>query len=170
MGADGAGGLARRQPERCAVRSARLKAVTRRLVERAGGAEVAALATRVAHSQLSAYGSLTERDRFAPVDVVADLERDIGDPLVTRELAGLAGFRLVPIDGAGPCGDEELGPRGITAIAARMGRLAGTIDAADDDGHLDLRELEAIATEAQALEDAARQVREAAQRKRAASR
>ena len=75
-----------------------LKAATRRLVEASGGPSAAAEVTRGAHQHLSAYGSANDdqADRFMPVDVLADLECQVGQPLLTRALARLSGFLLVP--------------------------------------------------------------------------
>lgn len=75
-----------------------VKAATRQLVQMAGGASAAALVTRVAHQDISRYGSPLEdhQERFMPLDVVADIESECGEPVVTRALADLAGHILVP--------------------------------------------------------------------------
>lgn len=78
-----------------------LKAVTRDLTDKAGGVTRAGQISRVGAPLLSRYGSPQE-STFAPIDVIADLEAEVGDPVVTRELASLSGFDLVarPAPGA----------------------------------------------------------------------
>lgn len=79
-----------------------LKRATSMLVRAAGGQEAAVGFTRLSrHQALSDYGnpSADMATRFAPIDVVADLEaltHDTPDhPAVTRQLARLAGYDLV---------------------------------------------------------------------------
>lgn len=91
---------ARRHP---ALVYAQIKTWTRLLVEAAGGLEAAATVTRVRPSALQTYYSPQHPEAFAPADVLADLQAFTGDPLVTRYLAKLCGFDLVPIE---PRGDE----------------------------------------------------------------
>lgn len=76
----------------------RLKAAYRRLIEAAGGLEAASEATRVAVSILSDYQNIHKLDRHMPGDIVADLEKSVGDPVVTRELAALQGRALSPVE------------------------------------------------------------------------
>lgn len=78
----------------------RLKAATRRLVESAGGPADAAAIARTDAPRLSRYGNPHEVHSI-PADVIADLEAATGDPTVTRCLADLAGFVLVPKDAPG---------------------------------------------------------------------
>ena len=72
-----------------------LKAAFRRLTKTVGGQESAAGVTRVDYQRIGRYGRAHEA-MFAPVDVVADLEADAGEPLVTRVMADLQGYLLVP--------------------------------------------------------------------------
>lgn len=74
-----------------------LKAATRKLVEHCGGQTYAAEQTRVPQSNLSDYGSNQKPERFMPADVILDLERAAGDPILTRELAEQQGFVLVAL-------------------------------------------------------------------------
>lgn len=76
-----------------------LKAATRELVEMAGGVTRAATIARTDAPRLCRYGSPNEVIA-APVDVIADLEAHVGDPVVTRCLADLSGFILQPKDAA----------------------------------------------------------------------
>lgn len=72
-----------------------LKAAFRRLTKAVGGQESAASITRVDFQRIGRYGR-THEAMFAPVDVVADLESDAGEPLVTRAMADLQGYLLIP--------------------------------------------------------------------------
>lgn len=79
-----------------------LKAATRRLVASVGGQEAAVLFTRfVRHQALSDFGNPAEEARFIPADTIADLESlshgTPGHPVVTRTLARIQGFDLVPL-------------------------------------------------------------------------
>lgn len=74
---------------------AALKGSFRDLVETAGGNVRAAKVSRADGARISRYGSVQEA-MHAPIDVVADLEMDVGDPIVTRQLAEIAGYVLVP--------------------------------------------------------------------------
>jgi len=75
-----------------------LKTVFRELVKRIGGNVHASSITRVRHQEISNYGSAEPdyAERFAPIDVIADLESEVG-PIVTRELARLSNHMLVPL-------------------------------------------------------------------------
>ena len=90
-----------------------LKAAFRCLVKQAGGQQSAASITRVDHQRIGRYGRVHE-DMQAPLDVVADLESDIGEPVVTVILADLSGYILVPK----PSALEH------TIWASRLGSLA----------------------------------------------
>lgn len=76
-----------------------LKAATRQLVNAAGGAVAAAGVTRGDHQNISRYGSanLDNADRFMPIDVIADLESECEQPVLTKELARLSGYLLVQV-------------------------------------------------------------------------
>lgn len=76
-----------------------LKASTRHLVSTVGGPSAAANITRGDHQSVSRYGSANPEhaERFMPIDVVADLESECEQPIVTRMLAEQAGFLLVPM-------------------------------------------------------------------------
>lgn len=94
-----------------------LKTAFRRLISRFGKQDHAASVTRVGQPELSRYCSVKPDDaeRFAPIDVIADLEHEVG-PVVTEELARLAHCRLVPL----PAIARTRNPLGvITAKAMR---------------------------------------------------
>lgn len=75
-----------------------LKTAYRDLVKRLGGTVHASKLTRVRQQEISNYGSAAPDylERFAPIDVVADLEAEVG-PVVTAELARLSNHMLVPL-------------------------------------------------------------------------
>lgn len=81
-----------------------LKVAFGRLVRSVGGQEAAVQFTRFTrHQALSDFAnpSAEHAQRFAPIDAVADLEAishgTAGHPVVTRQLARLAGYALVPL-------------------------------------------------------------------------
>ncbi|UYN98382.1 MAG: hypothetical protein KIT02_10430 [Devosia sp.] len=77
---------------------AAIKAATRKLISHAGGPVAAAAVTRGGHQNIGRYGSAQPDDgeRFMPADVIADLESECGQPVLTRALAKLGGHLLVP--------------------------------------------------------------------------
>lgn len=79
-----------------------LKAATRQALALAGGVSRFELATRVAAPALSKYGAVQEIAAFMPLDVAADLDRDLGAPVMAEAMAALAGYRLTPADAVAP--------------------------------------------------------------------
>jgi hypothetical protein len=71
-----------------------MKDTFHRLVEGLGGPHRAAAFTRVSAQMLSNYGNPND-DSFAPIDVVADLESEAAEPIVTRLLAGFVNSDVV---------------------------------------------------------------------------
>ncbi|WP_068312799.1 hypothetical protein [Polycladidibacter hongkongensis] len=71
----------------------RLKRYAKELIKLNGGQEAASLGTRVERSQLARYGQ-PQDDLNMPIDVVADLEAEIGEAVVTAVLAGITGHAL----------------------------------------------------------------------------
>ncbi|MFP3325730.1 hypothetical protein R0K05_21985, partial [Planococcus sp. SIMBA_160] len=55
--------------------------------------------TRVSTSQLSKYASFGEDnvDSFAPIDVAVEIDRAAKSPTITKEMAALLGYELVPV-------------------------------------------------------------------------
>lgn len=76
-----------------------LKAAFRRLVQTVGGSAEAGRITRVGQQAVDRYGSVNDdhRERFAPLDVIADLEAECGDAVVTRVLAEMSGHVMVAL-------------------------------------------------------------------------
>ncbi len=74
----------------------RLKSITARAVKMAGGAEFEPH-TRVKKAALSKYGGRAEPDHFVPLDIILELDRHNGAPMITGVLARMQGFELRPI-------------------------------------------------------------------------
>lgn len=110
---------------------AALKVASRALVARLGGGEAASLVCRYNGPALSDACSLTKPDRSLPVDVVADLERCAGDPVVTRILAGLSNHALVPLPTPGGQGAQA-----IARVLAGAADVAAEFAADMTDGRL----------------------------------
>lgn len=92
-----------------------LKTAFRELVKSLGGGVHAASLTRVRQQEISSYGSACDDhdERFAPIDIIADLESEVG-PIVTAELARLSNHMLVPL------------PEVARGRRAPLGRITGT--------------------------------------------
>jgi hypothetical protein len=80
-----------------------LKTGFRVLVQQAGGLEAAAAATRVNKTHLAASYDQEAKDRFPALDVVADLERAAGVPVLTRLMAGMHRMALVHVEPISGC-------------------------------------------------------------------
>lgn len=117
-----------------------LKAAFRRLVELVGGSAEAGRISRVSQQAVERYGSANEdhEGRFAPLDVIADLEAACGQPIVTRRLAEMLGTVLVALPVApGSVARLDLitgqALKEVADVFARLGeaRLDGAICAAE---------------------------------------
>ena len=75
----------------------RLKDATRRQIKASGGLESAAAATRVGKTELGTYQTVNQISRFAPIDVIADLQADSGDTAVLEALAALLDCIVLPL-------------------------------------------------------------------------
>ena len=118
-----------------------IKALARRLIDVTGGLESAAMICRASKSSLGLYGR-PDHEQHIPADVIADLEADAGEPLVTRELARLAGFTLAPLTG-----DDQPLPtdpaRLVTRMARELGTFAQAVEDMDEDGIREPHEVDA---------------------------
>lgn len=114
----------------------RLKALFRRLVKMAGGLQEAAQVTRVEKSQLSDYCN-PEKAAFAPADVILDLEAEVGQPVVSREIVRLVGVTEAPREQ--PTAGSLHGNGDGLLIA--LGKEREAFRQAMQDGHLDDAEL-----------------------------
>jgi Phage regulatory protein CII (CP76) len=115
-----------------------LKAAARGLVKKAGGQESAAAITRAGHQTLSRYG-LPDDPSFMPVDVVADLEADVGAPEITRVLADLAGYLLVAKPPSG--GRDPTWIARLSALAKESGEVISALGQALGDGAITPEEI-----------------------------
>lgn len=116
----------------------RLKGAYRRVLKNAGGELGAAEITRGDHSVLGRYGRPQER-MFPPIDVVADLEKDTGDVSVTRELADLQDYVLVPKP---PVSGNPKWIGHLAALSKEAGEAIATVGAAlADDGDISAKEI-----------------------------
>jgi len=137
--------------ELCALKTGSLV-----LVRRAGGLEAAALTTRVNKTVLAAGYDQHAKDRFFALDVVADLERAAGAPVVTRLLAGMHGLALVHVEPISGCAISAIAAVGQNSseVFAAFGRAVA--DGAITDGERavlrqEMLDLVAVATEAAAI-------------------
>jgi|TARA_A100001391_G_scaffold44812_4_gene26324 hypothetical protein len=117
-----------------------LKAAFRALVQLVGGTRAAERITRVSHQQIDRYGSTHTDfvDVFAPMDVVADLEAECGQQVVTRKLAEMADHVLIPLPAV--TGSSAR----IDVITARtvqsFGQMLTELGEARADGQIDAEE------------------------------
>lgn len=112
-----------------------LSAATNRALREYGAANFAP-STRVKEAQLSKYGNVQDDENFMPVDVVADLERALGTPVITEQLARLSGFRLVADEGDG----EAPSLADVGDVADSKGKLLAGLISALLDGFVDQQE------------------------------
>lgn len=110
-----------------------LKAATRQALDLARPSKFA-LITRVEVPALSNYSSPSEMEKFMPVDVVVDLCRDIGSPILVEEMARLLGFKLVPLD---PEEGGDVGYEDIADLSREGGDVVQTLANGLKDGRLD---------------------------------
>ena len=126
------------------------------LVQQVGGLEAAAGATRVNKTVLAASYDQEAKDRFPALDVVADLERAAGVPVVTKLLAGMQGLALVHVEPVSGCAISAIASVGQNSsqVFAAFGRAVA--DGAITDGERavlrqEMLDLVAVATEAAAI-------------------
>ncbi|WP_108661059.1 phage regulatory CII family protein [Acuticoccus kandeliae] len=115
----------------------KLKAASRDLVRAVGGVTKAAQVTRLDAGRISRAASNNDSS-FLPLDVVADLEAHAEDPIVTRVLAGMSGFTVVP-DEVTPSRSSPL--QLLTAVVKEGADVVATLTEAYADGELDLDEI-----------------------------
>jgi hypothetical protein len=135
---------------------AAIAAATRDLLAACGGGRRAASLTRADEPRLSRYGDRHCHDRWAPVDVIADLEADAGEPIVTRALAALSGHALVPVRAEGaalPARADWIGQ--LATVAREGGDVVGALgEALADDGEVDAAEASRLRREVREQMDA----------------
>ena len=133
-----------------------LKTGFRVLVQGCGGLEAAAAATRVAKTGLAAGYDQEAADRFPALDVVADLERAAGQPVITKLLAAMHGMALVHVEPISGCVLSA-----IASVGEHSGEVFAAFGRAMADGAITVAEREtlrremldlvAVATEAAAI-------------------
>ena len=101
----------------------RLKAATETAVKMSGGLAFEPH-TRVRKAVLSKYGGVSEPDHFIPLDVILELDRHNGAPLITSALAAMLGFRLTP---EAQSDEEEIGLADAQAIAKETGDVVNLL-------------------------------------------
>lgn len=122
-----------------------LKAGFRDLVALCGGPQRAANLTRTTQSLLSHFMAPQDMDRFPPLDVIADLEAESGQPAITRLLADMAGFDLVPrVQGS----TVMVMHSHLSAMAKEGGDVQAMLANALGDGEIDASEATALRKEA----------------------
>lgn len=114
-----------------------IKIRTRQLVELAGGVEFFAPVTGVQKAQISKYGSLSEADCFIRADVILELDRQIGAPMMLETLAAMQGYRLVPFD-AEP--GDHVDHDDLAAVAREGGDVVQSLALGLADGCFDAAE------------------------------
>lgn len=122
-----------------------IKAAFRDLVKASGGQVRAVHVTRGCQSKLSEAMSPEHLERFPALDQVADLEAEAGAPVVTKLLAGMAGFDLVPRIASGT--DASLYQH-LAAIVKEAGEVESIMASALADGTVDAAERKRLKSEA----------------------
>lgn len=141
-----------------------LKAAFRVLLKMAGGQQSAELITRGKHQTLNRYGNVADEnvDCHAPIDVIADLERDVGEPVVTKHLAEMNGYMLVKKTAV--AADANLVTH-LSTLASESGQTIQAIAEGIADEDLTEAELLRIVKESRELAQAASAAELAAQAK-----
>ena len=117
-----------------------IKAATREAMRLAGGVERFAGVARVAKAALSKYGSVSELDSYVRADVILEHAREIGAPMLLEALAGMVGYRLVPIEGSDD--PEAVGVSDLLAVTRND--VAHSLGDALSDGVVDIHERRAV--------------------------
>lgn len=120
---------------------AAIKNAVRRALRQAGGGlrELAGL-TRLSAAQLSRFGDLNS-DQWVPLDVALDLDSLAGEPVITRALAELLGYDLVPSTAVVAQGRLM---EHLAGLARESGDVMASISMALADGKLTPNELAQI--------------------------
>lgn len=116
-----------------------LQALFGELLDRVGGVHAAAAALHYPASHLSEAANLAQPGRGPRADHVAELEAIAGEPLVTAQLARMAGCTLLPLPHA-----EGNDGAALAAVLRNAGELGGQVAAALSDGRLSAEERAAL--------------------------
>ena len=133
-----------------------LKTGFRVLVQHCGGLEAAAATSRCNKTIIAAGYDQEAKDRFPSLDVVADLERAAGEPVITRLLAAMHGMALVHVEPISGCALRAMADVGehASGVFAAFGRAMadGAITAAERETlRREMLDLVAVASEAAAI-------------------
>ncbi len=133
-----------------------LKTGFRALVARCGGLEASAAVTRLHKTQLAQAYDPQAQDRFPAIDVVADMERAAGEPVITKLLAAMHGMALVHVEPISGCAMRAIANVGEHAseVFAAFGRAMadGAITAQERETlKREMLDLVAVASEAAAI-------------------
>lgn len=110
-------------PQHAAVEYRALKTAAKLLVHEVGQLDAAASCCRLGRSQIAECCDPNKPDRWLPLDVIADLEKVAGRPIVTAVLARLAHHLLMPQpDAAAGHFDAAVG-RALTASSCAATRF-----------------------------------------------
>lgn len=122
-----------------------LKSAVATLVKRAGGV-AAHTATRVSRGVLHSYADTDEKNakRHMPIDVVIDLEREVGDPIVIRYAAFVQGYLLVRM----PVASNEPYQLVLARITSETGQLLSAGAMSMRDGRMTVTEAHLVKAEA----------------------
>ncbi|MCF3935049.1 hypothetical protein L1787_16720 [Acuticoccus sp. M5D2P5] len=121
----------------------KIKAACRDLVRAVGGVTRAAAITRLDAARISRACSPNDSS-FLPIDVIADLEAHAEDPIVTRTLASLSGFTVIPDEATRPAGSPL---QHLAAVAKEHADVVSSISNAYADGEFDADEISAAQDE-----------------------
>ena len=124
-----------------------LKGAARRLTSGLGGLDGAAACCNRKRSVIADYGNINAASHM-PIDVVADLEAALGQPVVTRALAFIAGFELVPLALDAAAVDPV---RAAARFSADVGKFAAAALQAEADGQLSTQEIDGLITDAHTI-------------------
>lgn len=118
-----------------------LKMSTEIMAHNVGGYTAAARFTRVSQQSISRYASTNDEyiDNFMPLDVIADVEKLNGFPVIGEYLVGLHGYAIYKFaaDGAGTKDLQQFGK-----MMNRMGDLFNGVSASlADDGAVSAAEI-----------------------------
>lgn len=110
-----------------------IKAQCRKLVDAAGGPLQVAKISRANQGHISSAISPNELVRFMAIDQIADLEAETGQPFVTKHLAEMAGYDLVPRHVRQPSATIN---QQLVTILSECGEASQSLAAAIADGSI----------------------------------
>lgn len=125
-----------------------------------GSLDACEMITRACKTVIGDACQMNRDDRYLSIDTIYDLEQATGDCPVTRAMARLHGYELVPVAQKGTPAEIDALAMSARASAA-SGEIAGSTLEALADGTLDDDELADLLRDNENLEDEARRNSEA---------